>query len=65
MTTFTIALSDDRARRLEELARKAGVAPEDLLRAGVEEWLSRPREDFARAAEHVLTKNAELYRRLA
>lgn len=65
MTTITIALPDDRALQLEELARDAGLTPEELLRASVEEWLSRPKDDFARAAAHVLKKNAELYRRLA
>lgn len=65
MTPFTIALSEERALRLQELAREAGVAPEELLRASVDEWLSKPREDFARAASYVLQKNRELYRRLA
>ncbi|HSK81182.1 MAG TPA: CopG family transcriptional regulator [Thermoanaerobaculia bacterium] len=63
--TFTIALSDEKARRLEELAREGGVAPEELLRASVEDWLAEPREDFARAASYVLQKSKELYRRLA
>jgi len=63
--TFTIALSDEKARRLEELAREAGVAPEEFLRASVEDWLAEPREDFARAASYVLQKNNELHRRLA
>ncbi|HEX6864887.1 MAG TPA: CopG family transcriptional regulator [Thermoanaerobaculia bacterium] len=63
--TFTIALSDEKARRLEELAREAGVAPEELLRTSVEDWLAQPREDFAHAASYVLRKNKELYRRLA
>lgn len=63
--TFTIALSDEKARRLEELAREAGVTPEEFLRSSVEGWLSEPREDFARAASYVLRKNKELYRRLA
>ena len=65
MTTITIALPDERARRLKELADEAGVAPEDLLRASVEAWLAQPQEDFARAATYVLQKNADLYRRLA
>lgn len=63
--TFTIALSDDKALRFEELAREAGVSPEELLRASLEEWLSKPREDFDRAASYVLQKNRELYRRSA
>jgi predicted transcriptional regulator len=65
MTTITIPLSDDRMRRLKELAEEAGLTPEEMIRASLEEWLSRPKEDFARAADYVLRKNAELYRRLA
>jgi predicted transcriptional regulator len=65
MTTITVPLSDDRLERLKELAQQAGISPEELARAGLEEWLARPREDFQQAADYVLRKNAELYRRLA
>ena len=64
-TTFHLAVSPESARRLAELAGEAGVQPEEFLRASVEEWLSRPRTDFAEAAAYVLKKNADLYRRLA
>jgi antitoxin FitA len=63
--TFTITLTADEAHRLQELAKKAGVSPEDLLRAGVGEWLARTEDDFTAAADYVLKKNAELYKRLA
>jgi 16S rRNA U516 pseudouridylate synthase RsuA-like enzyme len=67
MTTITIALPEDRARKLRELADEVGVAPEELLRVRVEEWLEHPRpdKDFAAAATYVLRKNAGLYQRLA
>ncbi len=65
MSTITITLSDERLLRLKELAKEAKLAPEDLIRDSIEEWLSRPKDDFARAANYVLQKNAELYRRLA
>jgi len=65
MSTITIPLSDERFERLKALARQVGVPPEELARAGLEDWLSGPREDSVRAAEYVLHKNAELYRRLA
>ena len=65
MTTFTIDLQDEPVLHLKELANKAGVAPEELLRASVEQWLKHPKDDFAQAAAYVLKKNAELYRRLA
>jgi hypothetical protein len=65
MATITIPLSEERFLKLQELAKEAKVAPEELLRASIEEWLGRPKEDFTRAANYVLRKNAELYRRLA
>ncbi|QDV38748.1 DNA-binding protein [Tautonia plasticadhaerens] len=65
MATLTIELSEDQERQLLDRAREAGTTPEQLLRAGIAEWLARPRDDFSEAAEYVLEKNAELYRRLA
>jgi hypothetical protein len=51
MTAITIPLSDEKLERLQLLANQAGISLEDLACAGPEEWLSRPREDFAAAAE--------------
>jgi antitoxin FitA len=65
MTVITVPLSDEQLERLRVRARQAGMAPEDLVRASLEEWLSVPGKDFAEAARYVLQKNAELYRRLA
>ena len=65
MDSFTIELPEEQANQLRKLAREAGVTPEQLLRAGVDGWLTRPSRDFAAAAEYVLRKNFELYRRLA
>lgn len=65
MTTVTIALPDEPMQRLKELAQEAGVAPEELLQASIEQWLANPREDFIQAAAYVLNKNQELYRRLS
>jgi len=65
MHTITIDLPDDRLEQLEEMAARLGVAPEDLVRASLEELLTRPEEAFQRAVDHVLGKNAELYGRLA
>src|SRR5689334_20227276 len=64
MSSITISLSDERLRQIQELARRVNVTPEELVRAGVEDWLRQPRDDFERAAALVLEKNAELYRRL-
>ena len=65
MTTFAITIPNERLRKLEELAERFRVAPEELVRASLEELLSRPLDDFQRVVERVLSKNAELYKRLA
>ncbi len=65
MSTITVPLPDEGLERLKTIAREVGVSPEELARASLEEWLSRPREDFVQAARYVLQKNADLYRRLA
>ena len=65
MTTITISLPADHLQKLREVAAQYRVAPEDLVRASIEELLAQPEEEFKRALEHVLDKNAELYRRLA
>ena len=65
MTAIVIPLSEEQLEQLKERARQMGVTPEELARATLEGWLTRPQEDFTRAAQYVLHKNAELYRRLA
>ncbi|MEO0933240.1 MAG: DNA-binding protein, partial [Cyanobacteria bacterium J06641_2] len=37
---------------------------EELLSASVEDLLNHPKSDFTEAANYVMQKNAELYRRL-
>jgi hypothetical protein len=65
MTSITIPLSDERAAQLRVWAEEAGLPPEEFLRRRVEQLLDRPDQQFQKAAEHLLQKNAELYRRLA
>jgi hypothetical protein len=65
MNTLTIALPQDRFSQLRELATRLGVTPEDLARAGIEDLLNHPDEAFRQALDDLLTRNAELYRRLA
>jgi antitoxin FitA len=47
------------------LATVHGIAVEVLLKASLEDWLNCQNSEFVDAANHVLTKNAELYQRLA
>lgn len=65
MNAVTITLSDDRIAQLQEMATRFQVSPEELVRIGIEELLTRPDDAFQRAVTEVLKKNAELYRRLA
>ena len=65
MTTFTITLPDERVKKLREIADRFRVAPEELVRASLEELLTRPMEDFQTVLERILNKNADLYNQLA
>lgn len=65
MKTLTIDVPDRIARRVNEAAERLGLSPEELVRASVEEKLKQLDTSFGEAAQRVLQKNAELYRRLA
>jgi predicted transcriptional regulator len=65
MTSITVPLSEEQLKELQELARQANVAPEEVARVGLAAWFRRPNRNFQEASRHVLGKNAELYRRLA
>ncbi|MBN8565083.1 MAG: DNA-binding protein [Leptolyngbya sp. UWPOB_LEPTO1] len=65
MASVKIELSDQQFQALQDLAQNLGIAPEELLRMSIEDWLKHPRSDFSQAADYVLHKNAELYKRLA
>jgi hypothetical protein len=62
---LSIELSAAQAERLRHEAERLGLSPEDLARAVVADVLATPAEDFQAAAERVIRKNQELYRRLA
>jgi len=63
--SIALQLDDEQSRRLEQLARELGVDARELAKAAVNDLLSRPADDFDRAARFVLEKNRELYRRLS
>ena len=64
MSSLTFQLPEEKADQLTSAAQEIGVPVEDLLARITTEFLTR-RDAFDAAANYVLTKNAELYRRLA
>ncbi len=65
MRTITFDLSDERAQQLKEMADRFGARPEELVRAGVEGLLSGPETEFRRIFNYVMSKNSDIYQRLA
>ena len=65
MTTVTFQIDDAKAAALRTRAQRVGLEPEQLLRASLDDLIAQPDEDFDQAANRVLSKNSELYRRLA
>ncbi len=53
------------AEKLQQEATRLGLRPDDLARAALTDLLATRDEDFRAAADRVLKKNQELYRRLA
>lgn len=58
-------LPDAQAQKLRREADRLGVTPSELARAALSDLLTEPDEAFQAASQKVLSKNAELYRRLA
>ena len=65
MGHILINLTEGQMRDLQEIEARFKVTPEDLARVGIEDLLTFPDDAFQHAANYVLSKNAELYRRLA
>ena len=62
--TLVIDRPDDQHQRFVEAAHALGVDPRELAKAAVVDLLGQSSEDFRTAAQRVLEKNAELYKRL-
>ena len=62
---LAIELPPAQAGRLREEATRLGISPEDYARAALADLLSGTSAEFRAAAERVLRKNEELYKRLA
>ncbi len=62
---LSIELTAAEEAKLRAQATRLGVEPTTLAQAAVADLLAGTDEDFCTAAERVLRKNKELYRRLA
>lgn len=62
---LAIDLSDHQAQTLAEAAARLQISQTELAAAAVRDLIAQLADDFNAAAQRVLSKNAELYRRLA
>ena len=61
---FSVDLSENEVKCLQATAKRLNVPVEKLAKAALTDLLHSD-ADFEHAAEHVLKKNRELYRRLS
>ena len=65
MIRITVEIDDNKAAILKEKARKFGLLPDQFVTASIEDLISQPDPAFESAMNRVLSKNRELYERLA
>ena len=65
MTRITVQLEDSKAALLREKAKKYGLKLDQFVTASIEDLIAQPEPEFEEAVRRVLSKNEELYKRLA
>ena len=65
MARITVEIEDSKAVLLTEKAKKFGLLPDQFVTASIEDLIAQPEPDFEEAMRRVLSKNKELYERLA
>jgi hypothetical protein len=65
MVRITVEIEDSKATLLRQKADKFGLLPDQFVAATIEDLIGRPEPDFEAAMRRVLSKNKELYDRLA
>jgi len=65
MTRIIVEIDDNKAAILKDKAKKFGLLPEQFVTASIEDLISQHDPDFEAAMRRVLSKNQELYERLA
>jgi len=65
MARITVEIEDSKATLLRQKADKFGLLPDQFITATIEDLIAQPEPDFEAAMNRVLSKNKELYDRLA
>lgn len=65
MKTITVQIDDAKAALLRDKAMRYGLKPDELISAPIDDLLVHPDPEFDDAAYRVISKNKELYQRLA
>jgi predicted transcriptional regulator len=65
MTTMTLELTDEQAKKWTKEAERLNMTPEQLVTRSVEERLSGRKRYMTQAIKRIIKDNEELYRRLA
>ena len=65
MATITVEIDDSKAEMLSKKAKKYGMLPDQFVTASIEDLLGQPEAAFEDAMQKVISKNKELYKRLA
>ena len=65
MTRIIVEIDDHKAAILAKKAKKFGLLPEQFVTASIEALISQPDPNLEAAIRRVLSKNQELYERLA
>ena len=65
MARITVEIEDSKATLLRQKADKFGLLPDQFIAVTIEDLIAQPEPDFEAAMRRVLSKNKELYDRLA
>jgi hypothetical protein len=65
MARITVEIEDSKATLLRQKAGNFGLSPDQFVTATIEDLIAQPEPDFEAAMHRVLSKNKELYDRLA
>ena len=65
MAIISVEIDESKAARLRQKAKRFGLNLDQLVTASIEDLISNPDPEFEEAMRRVLSKNRELYERLA